>query len=194
MHNHNCLNTQSRYTLTIWLPRPLWSAVATTNSKRPCGIQPQSYKNRKFFISKLLVIIFAFENYSSVLKLLVRMIFNGFTKAKVSTSDIMAKRHEHYSTRTETFDDNLTLPKSTENCWLEGGFELASLEYRSATLPVALSSPQALEANFIQFKCTRYCCDNLRCDFKSRSNQHLSVNFCSVRLSWKVSVHVYLRG
>ena len=106
------------------------------------------------------------------------------------------------------------------------GFELAPSGYRSAALPVELSSPQGLEASFIQFKCTRYSRDNLtlihermcsvsilfqnhpqrytwteifydsggpvsqRCEFKSRSNQHFSVDFCGVKLSWKVSVHV----
>ena len=33
-----------------------------------------------------------------------------------------------------------------------------------------------------------------RCEFKFRSSQHFSVDFDSVRLSWKVSVHVYLWG
>ena len=41
------------------------------------------------------------------------------------------------------------------------GFELAPSGYRSAALPVELSSPQGLEASFIQFKCTRYSHDNL---------------------------------
>ena len=38
----------------------------------------------------------------------------------------------------------------------KAGFELAPSGYRSATLPVELSSPQRLEASFIQFKCTKY--------------------------------------
>ena len=41
------------------------------------------------------------------------------------------------------------------------GFELASSGYRSAALPVELSSPQGLGASFIQFKCTRYSGNNL---------------------------------
>ena len=41
------------------------------------------------------------------------------------------------------------------------GFELAPSRYRSAALPVELSSPQGLEASFIQFKCTKYSRDNL---------------------------------
>ena len=32
--------------------------------------------------------------------------------------------------------------------------------YRSTALSVELSSPQGLEESFIQFKCTRYSCDN----------------------------------
>ena len=39
-------------------------------------------------------------------------------------------------------------------------FELAPSGYRSAALPVELSSPQGLEASFIQFQCTRYSSDN----------------------------------
>ena len=36
-----------------------------------------------------------------------------------------------------------------------GRFEFAPSGYRSAALPVQLSSPQGLEASFIQFKCAR---------------------------------------
>ena len=46
------------------------------------------------------------------------------------------------------------------------GFELAPSGYRSSALPVELSSPQGLEASFIQFKCTRYSRDNLTLSMK----------------------------
>ena len=41
------------------------------------------------------------------------------------------------------------------------GFELGPSGYRSAALPVELSSPQELKVSLIQFKCSRYSRDNL---------------------------------
>ena len=51
-------------------------------------------------------------------------------------------------------------------------------------LPVELSSPQGSSSQG----------SNRRCEFKSRSSQHFSVDSGSVRLSWKISVHVNLWG
>ena len=70
------------------------------------------------------------------------------------------QNHPQRYTRTLTFHDNRTLPK----CWkmlTRVRFELAPSGHRSAALPVELSSPQGLEASFIQFNCTGYSCDNL---------------------------------
>ena len=54
----------------------------------------------------------------------------------------------YLSVRQKFFHDNLTLPKSTEKMLTRAAFELASAGYRSAALPVELSSPQGLEGSF----------------------------------------------
>ena len=56
-------------------------------------------------------------------------------------------------------NDNFTINLHCRSQWkmlTRVGFELAPSGYRSAALPVELSSPQGLEASFIKFKCTRY--------------------------------------
>ena len=109
------------------------------------------------------------------------------------------------------------------------GFELSRSRYRSAALPVELSSPQGLETSFTQLRRTRYSHDNLtlihermcsvsiyfriivkdtwaevfhnnltlpksseKCWLERDSSQHFLVDFGSVSLSWKISVHTHV--
>ena len=67
-------------------------------------IRPQNNKNNwKFFIYKVLVVIFTFKVVCSVLKRLVRINYKWITNAEVTTSEITTLGREHYNTERSGF-------------------------------------------------------------------------------------------
>ena len=69
------------------------------------------------------------------------------------------------------------------------GFELAPSGYRCAALPVELSSPQGLEASFIQFKYTRYSRENLTLIHKRLCRVSILFQNYPQRYTWTESFH-----
>ena len=62
---------------------------------------------------------------------------------------------------------NLTRQSTTKNSFFRAGFKLASSGFKTAALPIELSSQLGLVASLIQFKCAKYFCDDLTLVFEN---------------------------
>ena len=60
----------------------------------------------------------------------------------------------------------MTLQRTTKNSFSWAGFELASSGFKTATLPIELSSKLGLVASLVQIKVTKYFRDDLTLVFE----------------------------